>query len=728
MCRIDASFDVSSLDEKSDPVERFKQALDEYKAEGKFRDLLIKHFADNWKNVFRDIYRFEEALSNIEITYSDAEKCTAFLLSQKSLLSYNFFSHIRQVSVRNTALLDFLDDVKQIYYPDSPFDFYISGMDKVVDSYYLFVSLLYGKDFCFSKGFFDDKSLNALNRHERSSVLWDYFYSITPNLESRVYPLDKNSLLKEFTSIASLSFTSGPPTEITSEILRGFEFIKVWIKFDSQAGRLTYCWFDFIYAYNSPWDQIEKLLRCENSGCDESSTLLSKWLEDRKLEFEKLTYVSADLKLVSDEGKEQWASGLDNYHMSYSNTHILRADVQPIDDYYSVRPSNAHHELCSELTPLQILTWITYSVKDDFKTVLNSNQGHFKPTFRASVEKWCCKGHSTVWKKVFLESLSDLTLEDQLLILSASVPVSSGQSESFDSDFSNWWDELFNNLIEKDDFPKELTPGWTVIAIGRLDREILLPWVDRSIGILRGELSKSEANKEEINTYHQYLESLLTTLDRSSPVKAQKHRLLLMRSSTEPFSDEKISKLGSPFNHEIFRKWYDSLKQLAATQLDSQINSNRAVTAENNSQIKNDFYIAFSHELAEFCLSRLRLRKGEKVGDGKYDSSQVIEQSSIWRQGYLKALTELGFDLKGKVHKTVNFTKKADPDEAVRAIASECYKAVRRNPTKNPSIQDIKRSIIAAEWWLLISQRRELGLEINPEEALKTRRNLMRNP
>ncbi|MBE5130042.1 hypothetical protein HJ041_09885, partial [Vibrio parahaemolyticus] len=139
-------------------------------------------------------------------------------------------------------------------------------------------------------------------------------------------------------------------------------------------------------------------------------------------------------------------------------------------------------------------------------------------------------------------------------------------------------------------------------------------------------------------------------------------------------------------------------------------------------------YIACTHELAEFCLSRLRLRKGEKARDKQYAVEQIVEQSSVWRQGYLKALTELGVDLNGKVHKAVYFIKQSDPDPDVRAIASECYKAVRRNTKKNSTIADLKRGIIAAEWWLLICQRQNLGMTINHEDALKTRRNLMRNP
>ena len=201
-----------------------------------------------------------------------------------------------------------------------------------------------------------------------------------------------------------------------------------------------------------------------------------------------------------------------------------------------------------------------------------------------------------------------------------------------------------------------------------------------------------------------------------------------MRSSTEPFSDESISKIGNIFERKKRNQWYDSLKQLSIVHCANQTNGKRDVTSDNGVQIQNDLYVKFSHELAEFCLSRLRLRKGEKSKDGKYESCQVIEQSAIWRQGYLKALTELGFDLGGNVHKTVNFTKKSDPDMAVRDIAGECYKAVRRNSKKSSSIQEIKRGIVAAEWWLLISQRKALGLVINPEDALKTRRNLMRNP
>lgn len=723
MCRIDAPFGNITFDEKNDPKERFVQALDEFEVQGNLRRLLIKHFSDNWQNVFRGVSELEEAFSNTKQHESEAEKCIAFLLSKKSTLEHCYICYLSGTPFRKNELLDFIDDVKKTYFHDSPFEFYNNGMDKVTGNYSLFVSWLYGKDFCFSKEFFNDKKLALLGFRERAYVFWDYFHSIAHQFRS----LDETRLLKEFISIASLNFTSGPATKDSLDIMRGLDFLKAWIKFDSQAGKFSYNWIDFAYDGNSPWDRIERLKCDEQPDCEETSKRLKKWLEDTKLEFKKLIYVSADLNLASDEDKEHWASGLDSYFTSYTHTYIYSDydHSQLTNDDLNIRLSNAHHDLCSEFIPLQISTWIKYSVDYDFQRVIDSKQT--RPNLLNSAEKWVCKEYFVAWKKVFLESLNDLAIENQLCILSSCSPFKRGQSEEFYSEFSIWWNELFTDLIDSRDFPKSLIPDWTVVAVDRFKREDVLPYIDKSIGVLRGELVKEE-KEEKIKSYHQKLERLLKALDHSSSKKALRHRLLLMRSSKEPFSDESISKLGSPFERENFYKWYDSLKQLSDTHHAYQTNGNREVTQDNYKQVQNYFYVNFSQELAEFCLSRLRLRKGEKAKEGKYDSNQVVEQSSIWRQGYLKALTELGFDLNGKVHKTVNFTKKSDPNEDVRSIASECYKAVRRHAKKSPSVQDIKRSIIAAEWWLLMCQRHELGLEVNHEEALKTRRNLMRNP
>jgi hypothetical protein len=731
MCRIDALFDVTSLDEKKDPIERFIQALDENKAEGKFRDFLIKHFSENWIDVFYNDSNLEEALSGAKEQESDFEKCIAILLSQKETIRKSILRYFKMymLPVNDVALIGFLKDVVQTYFSGSPYGFFNAGMNKVESSYYLFVSWLYGEDYCFTQHFFDDKALSVLSERNRATIYWGYFYSITPALQSRGCRLDDKSLLKEFASIATLGFISGPPSEKSAKILRGLEFIKAWIKFDSQAGRLSYDWYDFAHDYNAPWHSIKDVIHSDGYVCEETSKLLQQWLNNTQSEFEKLLFVSGDLKQLSVEDSDKWASGFDSYFNSYIYTYIYSDfdHSQLTDPSFDERLDSAHNRFCSELTPLQISTWIKYSVKDDFQSVLNSAHNVGRHTLNSSVNKWCQEKYITAWKEVFLGSLNELDIENQLRILSSNVPCSRGQSGEFYSELSKWWDELFSNLIEQDCFPKNLIPDWTVSAVDRFNREDVFPYIDKSIGVLRGELTKTDSS-EELEIYHQQLEKLFGGMDKLSPRKALRHRLLLMRSSKEPFSDESISKLGGLFERKNFQKWYDSLKHLADTHVAYQVNGNKGVTAENHSQVKNDFYIAFSHELAEFCLDRLRLRKGEKAIDNKYTANQIIEQSPIWRQGYLKALIELGFDLNGKVHKTVNFTKKSDPDASVRAIASQCYKEVRRSTKKSLSIQDIKRSIVAAEWWLLISQRQELQLGINSKEALKTRRNLMRNP
>ena len=61
MCRIDAPYGDRYLDEKSDPTERFLQALDESEIDGQSRSLLTKHFSDNWNRIFGSATDLEKA-------------------------------------------------------------------------------------------------------------------------------------------------------------------------------------------------------------------------------------------------------------------------------------------------------------------------------------------------------------------------------------------------------------------------------------------------------------------------------------------------------------------------------------------------------------------------------------------------------------------------------------------------------------------------------------------
>lgn len=323
--------------------------------------------------------------------------------------------------------------------------------------------------------------------------------------------------------------------------------------------------------------------------------------------------------------------------------------------------------------------------------------------------------------------LDTLEASEKLHVLSATFPVRRGESSEFIWACSEWWRGLFNQLPETDDFPTTLIPEWTVTATRCLHEQNLLPYIDKSIGILRKEVTGA-CRPEEQKIHDEQLKQLLEGLDRLQPNKSFRHRMLLMRSYALPLADESIS-LGNLLNQSNFTQWYVSLCELPTRLFHKHLDVQLTESVENRLKVLMEPYVTCTNDLAEFCLSRLRLRKGEKVGDKQqYTTEQIVEKSSVWRQGYLKVLTELGVDLNGKVHKAAYFIKQSDPDPDVRAIANECYKSVRRRTNKNSTIPDLKRGIIAAEWWLLLCQRQHLGMEINHENALKTRRNLMRNP
>lgn len=730
MCRIDAPFGNITFDEKNDPKERFIQALDEFDIQGNLRTLMIKHFADAWINVFRSVEALEDALSETKPHSSDSAKCISILLTQQKTIENSISSYYGYYlpTLDDKAIIAFLKDVADIYYPNALFGLFNDYMDKC-GSYMMFSSWLYGKDYCLTKAFFDDTSLCLLNNRDRALLLWSFFDEISHRLQL----LDSKRLYKAMTYIATSNVVQGPQTEeVTStstNIIRGLDFLRAWITYDSQAGRFNHNWSDFLYCYNKSFSNLGDSISLELIDSDETQALNYEWLENTKLELQNLQFINTDLDIVPSEMHEQWARDLDAYYSSFTYHKFERHynhNSSNIHDFYKCK-DNAHHEFCLKLKPLQISAWIEFSVKEDFRRLLESKPSNLRGEFKDSVNLWGYGKYFTLWKNVFLVALEELDYQSKLRILSCHIPFDSSRAEDLYPECAAWWNELFTDLIDAKDFPKALIPNWALAGIERLEREEVVPYIDKSIGIIRGEIVKEE-NEENFEAYHQKLDRLLSFLDRSAPDKALRHRLFLMRSSTEPFSDEALSKFDYSYEQKGFSKWYDSLKQLAADQCAKKINEHRNLTAAKHKQFQEDFYVQFSQQLAEFFLSRLRLRRGEKAKDDKYETSQVTEQSSIWRQGYLKALTELGLDLNGKVHKTVNFTKKSDPNEDVRAIASECYKAVRRHAKKDPTIQDIKRSINAAEWWLLMCQRTELGYETDSEKAVRTRRNLMRNP
>ncbi|ELB2087997.1 hypothetical protein QNZ96_004727 [Vibrio parahaemolyticus] len=723
MCRIDAPFGNRSLDEKKDPVERFVQALDEFEIQGNFRTLLIKHFSENWIDVFYNSSRLEDALTTANEQNSEPEKCVALAFCQNINIRFRLQPFRTDDSYRESALFKFLTDVANTYFPTSPYSFYKAGIERHFSSYAWFVRNHYGDELFFTKEFFNDDAFCSLNGNERLHILWDCLYFIAPPFDSLRYHSDDSTLFKGLLSLASSKDDSSSPCEHAQSIQLGLEFLQTWLKHDAEMGRISCDLSSFFWG--TPWERLESLVWQKDFDDEEIKNSLTSWLNNTKRELEKVLILNFNVDNVEDLKAKEWANHTERYFSDIYRHIQSDIDWNTYDhDKFDIRLKKELEDLCSQLTPKQLEAWIHWSVQQDFDHILSNKQR--LPELSKSSERWVCEAFFGVWKDLFLTNLITLEASEQIHVLSATFPARRGEASEFIRACYEWWRGLFRQLPETDDFPKTLIPEWTVTATRCLHEQNLLPYIDKSIGILRKEITGA-CQPEEQKRHDDQLKQLLEGLDRLHPNKSFRHRLLLMRSYALPLSDDSIS-LGNQLNQSNLTQWYTPVSDLATRLFEKHLDIKLTESTESRLQALMEPYVTCTNELAEFCLSRLRLRKGEKARDKQYAVEQIVEQSSVWRQGYLKALTELGVDLNGKVHKSVYFIKQSDPDPNVRAIASECYKAVRRNAKKNSTIEDLKRGIIAAEWWLLICQRQHLGMTINHEGALKTRRTLMRNP
>lgn len=737
MCRIDAPYGDRSLDEKHDPTERFIQALDESEIDGQSRSLLTKHFADNWNRVFGSATDLEKVLSAARYETSDQRKCAAILssgrlaqkLTMQLLNKHPIMNQRDEVADHGSEVFLFAQEIAQTLFSASPYSLYsalknMGATASLTVPFDWFVTALYGEEFCFSPTLFDDPVLVAEDESTRNEMLWGFFNTMSQYEDG--YRNDLASVcglqIKNLVSLASLQSHEGPPTLGSSKLLQGIRFLKAWVASDTAAGRLASINEGVFRKLGFEWSNFDSTLRSFDSSdyapLDVSEATV--WLEKTRIQFWEVLCLHMDLTSADDQQIEQWASLLNLCFTSLSirYSEVLTKSIEKRD----IRENEYLKQICSELTDYQLEAWIRWSIRKDIGAALR--QAERTPLAREfcgnESRKWWTSEYSAIWKTQLEDELSSLDIEAKLTVLSGALRCLSDEATA--SEFREWWDDLFEELIHDPDFPPALIPNWSIAAADRLSNEFVLPYIDKSVGLLRGELSRGA------QAHHQkQLEELLSKLSFFKPTKALRHRLMLMRSSITPLSDESVSRF-NPVNSENSIDWYWPLKEAAWDRLAKRTNLGSPLSGEEYEQAALECYESFALELVEFCLSRLRLRKGEKPKDGKYDEGQVTEKSAIWRQGYLKALLELGLDPNGKAHKTVYFTKQFDPDENVRALAKECYRAVRREAKKNRSIQDFKRGLIAAEWWLLMSQRLELNLDVNHEEALKTRRNLLRNP
>lgn len=720
MCRIDAEFGKYDLDEKADPSERFIQALDEYEVVGPLRSLLTNHFATTWQHVFRSVNRLEEALY-LARSQATTEGQAAAVISSGPLAErlctqlLSVLTH-KDVTGRTLETLGFAKDVAQTVFPHSPYKLFKKL--KPGSPYSWFITALYGNEYFLHSAVFDDPALIAEGEWERGRVLWSCLpawshdeQQISTELASISSP-DAKALI----SVASTQRHAGPPTPAAHQWLQRVRFLEAWVKSDAAAGRLRNPHegvLEKLYTEKeSLWSDLEAL----GSGDSDEKDLYNSatnWLINLELQLKETLAIHMDLTNADEVQLADWVSQLDQC--------VLQRTVQHPSEEWDAAEQEYLRRLLSLLTSDKAEAWVQQSVHSDVIATLQSRQNSFPTLFDMNSRKWWTSDYSAIWKAKLEAEIHALGVKDALAVLSCRLfrlP-----SEAVSRELHPWWDSLLEKLIHDPEFPLALTPQWTVAAIDRLSDEVVLPYIDKSLGLLRSRLSN--AAEPDLNNQ---LDALLSRLSHLDPRKALRHRLMLMRSSYLPFADESLSRFSSLHSDKAV-SWYSPLSELARNFHAKKINGTPYVDRQECEAAELEIYQSFALDLIDFCLSRLRLRKGEKKPeDERYADSQVTEQSAIWRQGYLKALLEVGLDPNGKAHKTLFFTRQFDPDESVRDVAKEAYRAVRRETNSRKSVQDFKRGLIAAEWWLLMSQRRALDLPIDPEGALKTRRNMMRNP
>lgn len=685
MCRIDEQITHLYLEEKTDPIERIVQALDGNGATGDFRSLLEK-FVPLWRRIVNnDISKFEKALQSTQQAEGLQKKVTIFLQnlhysSCRILLMMRYGGLRDRYQEHDPDRFEFENYLAREVFPESVYGFFqcLSENDLPTidfEGFYLNLACYFYDDPHHRTSLLcDDKQINDLGESARWELLWRIF--------------EKQNL---------------------TDPDKSFEFLQTWLKADAQSKPhaeflvLLTKTLDQPTTRQWPDDQCHRLVKA--CCCSVNLNGMSPEI------FDKLATCAHEswLLLSPAIGKEQAEAlidwGIKKNIEAWLKEHdksktilqklLTTSSCSPISLLY-ISPFWKSHRAYL-VTALDSLAW------EDRLTIL-SKPLHDFGTIRLRVPRSIVPLIS-VPPKLVMEESADPALE--------MYPYEVEQEDR------EWWDALLLEPLKDKAFPKGLWPQWTVTAVERFgyDRS-LVPHADKSVGILRGLLCerKDPATKNEV----EHLNRLLEILEMLAPEKALRHHLLLFRASPHPCTTEKL---------DCNR---DSLCPLSMsgliTQFEAQSRNRHIVgTGEEQDAKEKSWLCDFRNWFAEFCLSRLKLRKGEKKGEGSYDAGQVVEPSSVWRQGYLKALGELGIDLGGKVHKAVYFTRNFDPDGDVQAVAKEVYKSVRRDEHKSISARDIRKGLIAAYWWLQWVQRISLNAPIDEQEALRTRRRLLRH-
>jgi hypothetical protein len=738
-------FTNQSIDEKTQPEERFKQALDEHDQglDTDVRNLLEENFASSWQKELGSIEKIEVAIRDASSASSIPDAINKFIShfqEPESWVGYANRLHSQEIislsefqETRYSCRRSFARDVANSFFTNSPFGFYQCFNTQNINfrafTTISFYSPYYGEFNEIVQKLCSDPLLiekGSEKGFEFIKVLYEnlLYANLYENIDSRI---KKAHFLNQLVTFYLREHDGKELSVIDSfqldGFLKSFDFLTIVISHDSQISN-HYKWLELL-------DELQKFLRNEVS-----SVFLSKQ--------EK---IPEDLK----NGFKQWAhKWLNDKLFNLYKTWCCSSDVEKLtEDEFEVWSKTAHKAylpISHELNDKQRKRLIAWGVQKDIDVLLANESNIYRFTYS---QCWYISPHYREWRRQFVASINSLSIEDKMIlakqknfttipravvffraqanidgtyfwpdyVVSDSEKIPQGlEAPIAEKDYRGW--RFFVWHIRKDSqFSNDFYPQWVVAMINTsyYDKR-LQPYGDKSLGIIRGKLSSN--SDIEITTDH--LSQILHLVDMYAPNKAFKHRLLLLRNYQKPVATHTLD-----IDKDSLLPW--SMRDI----IDAFNNSSRQThSSEEHYDYDPDAPLRnLRTEFAEFCLTRLRLRKGEKTAntDAFYTDKQVVESSDVWRKAYLKALLELGVDLGGKVHKAIHYVSQHDPQDEVRAVAKEAYKAVRREHNKTEQFVDMRKSLVAAYWWLLLAQRQALNEDINEEEAILTRRRLLRH-
>jgi hypothetical protein len=138
-------------------------------------------------------------------------------------------------------------------------------------------------------------------------------------------------------------------------------------------------------------------------------------------------------------------------------------------------------------------------------------------------------------------------------------------------------------------------------------------------------------------------------------------------------------------------------------------------------QKHDELLLGLRGNFAQFCLDRLgycppdKKEKRDEADDPLPGDTEMEEPSEIWREAYVRAVTALHINPKGKGDRILKRVAKEDPSSAVKRSAHDAWQGLRRG-TRLPTNKSPRRAVLEAFWWLRIAHLEELKrkYEANP--------------